>query len=831
MKQFNVTGMSCAACSSHIEKEVSSLVGVESCSVNLLTNSMSVSGTASDAEIIDAVKKAGYGASLKGESKTQSDDISDSMKKEFKSVKNRLLASLGFLALLMYFSMGHTMLKLPLPPFLDGNFIAIGIIQMLLCICIMILNKKFFINGVKSILNLSLNMDTLVSLGSLASFGYSLVYLFLMTARPESAGEYLHEFYFESAAMILVLITLGKLLETRAKGKTTDALRSLMKLAPKTVTVIRDGTETVLPTEELKCGDIFIVRPGESIPADGVVIEGRSAVDESALTGESIPVEKETESKVSAASVNLSGILKCRAEKVGEDTTFSQIIKMVSDASATKAPIAKIADRVSGIFVPAVILIAIITFTVWMLIGQTAGFAIARAVSVLVISCPCALGLATPVAIMVSSGIGAKNGILFKTAESIEKLGKTEIVALDKTGTVTSGKPKVTDILTADGVSEAELLEIAYALEYNSEHPLAKAVVSYGKEKNLPLRKTEDFEALTGSGLTAKADGAVICGGNLAFISSIAQIDDKMLERAREFADEGKTPLFFCKESTLLGIICVADTLKDDSVKAVGEMRNMGIYLAMITGDNARTASAISKEVGVDEVISDMLPDGKTKEIQRLKKDGLVAMVGDGINDAPALANADVGVAIGAGTDVAIDAAEVVLVNSKLTDVSCAIRLGRATLRTIYQNLFWAFCYNIVGIPLAAGVFIPLMDWQLNPMFGAAAMSVSSLFVVSNALRLNLVNFKNSKNDKTRKRKNKKHKEKTGMQKTIKIEGMMCAHCEARVKKILEGLDNVESADVSHVSGTAKVNLKEDVADAQFKEKIEAEGYKVISIE
>ncbi len=839
MRQFRVTGMSCAACSARVEKAVSALKGVETCAVNLLTNSMSVEGTASTEEVIRAVEKAGYGASLPGagrgdDAKTATaariqEDPAIASQKELRIMKKRLLSSLLFLALLMYLSMGHNMLNLPLPGFLAEHDIANGITQMVLSLCVMIINRKFFINGAKGVLRRAPNMDTLVALGSAAAFGYSLYALYAMTQHPQETAYYLHEFYFESAAMILTLITVGKLLETRSKGKTTDALKSLMKLSPKTVSVEKDGAEIVIPIEQLCKGDLFVVRPGESIAADSVVIMGRSAVDESALTGESIPVDKAVGDKVFAATVNQSGLLKCRAEKVGEDTTLSQIIQMVSDAAATKAPIAKIADRVSGVFVPIVIAIALITIIAWILLGESVGFALARGISVLVISCPCALGLATPVAIMVGSGKGAKNGILFKNAQALEKMGKVTIVALDKTGTVTKGKPHVTDILPAQGVSGTTLLELAYALESNSEHPLARAIVAYGAERGIEKRPTQDFEALPGNGLTAKIDGEWIYGGNHAFLSKVIKKPEQMKDSMQRLAEEGKTPMLFAKGDALLGVIAVADTLKEDSAKAIKELQDMGIYVTMLTGDNQRTATAIGKEAGVDAVVADVLPEGKAEEIKRLKQKGMVAMVGDGINDAPALTVADVGIAIGAGTDVATSAAEIVLVNNSLADAVAALRLSRATLKTIHQNLFWAFFYNIIGIPLAAGLFIAALGWQMNPMFGAAAMSLSSFLVVTNALRLNYVDLRSNRKDKKRKFSIKK--ERKVMKKTMKIVGMMCPHCEARVKKVLEGLEQVEEAVVSHVEGTAVLTLSAEISDEALRAAIEAQDYKVISIE
>ncbi len=824
MRQFNITGMSCAACSARIEKAVSEIEGVESCCVNLLTNSMSVVGNISDKVIIDTVEKAGYGASSKDKNAKESiDQPTLDAKIELSRMKKRLFFSLGFLLVLMYLSMGHTMFSLPLPSFLEGNFIAIGISQMLLCLCVMVINQKFFINGFKGIINGSPNMDTLVSLGSAASFGYSLYTLFLMTAKSNTAA-LLHEFYFETAAMILVLITVGKILETYSKGKTTDALTALMKLVPKTVTVLKNGKEIILPIEELNTDDIFIVRPGESIAADGIVIEGHSSIDESALTGESIPTDKNVGDKVSASTLNQSGLIKCKALRVGNDTTLSQIIKMVSDSAATKAPIARVADKVSGIFVPIVIGIAVITTIVWLILGQTFGFALAKGVSVLIISCPCALGLATPVAIMVANGIGARNGILFKNAAALEKMGKVKVIALDKTGTITNGEPIVTDIISVDDVPKDKFLSIAFSLESNSEHPLAKAIVRYCNEAQIKKEDVTEFQALPGNGLSAKLHNNMIFGGSLAFISLKALIPDDIKTKAQALADTGKTPMFFCENGRLLGAIAVADTVKEDSAAAIKELKDMGILVAMLTGDNERTANAIGKEAGVDLTFDSMLPDGKVNEIKKLMKKGFVAMVGDGINDAPALTVANVGIAIGAGTDIAIDAAEIVLVNSKLTDVCKTVKLSRAALSTIHQNLFWAFFYNVIGIPLAAGAFI-FLGWQINPMFGAAAMSLSSFCVVSNALRLNFINL----NRKLKKAKSKK--ENSVMKKTIKIEGMMCPHCEARVKQTLEALAEVEEAVVNHNDGTAIITLKAYVDNDKLKSVIEDSGYTVLVIE
>ena len=843
MKQYNVTGMSCAACSARVEKAVSKVPGVTSCSVSLLTNSMGVEGTASADAIISAVEEAGYGASEKGHASdhTQGQSLSiaeeaDSLKdRETPKMKRRLIASLCFWIPLMYLSMGHMMWNWPIPSALAENHMAIGLVELLLTTMIMVINQKFFISGFKGLIHKAPNMDTLVALGAGASYVYSLYALFAMSAaltRQDMAGamSYMHEFYFESAATILTLITVGKLLEAISKGRTTDALKSLMKLAPKTATVIRNGVEEVVSIEQVRKGDIFVVKPGENIPVDGIVLEGTSAVNESALTGESIPVDKNIGDSVSAATLNQSGYLRCEASRVGEDTTLSQIIQMVSDAAATKAPIAKIADRVSGVFVPAVIGIALITLAVWLIAGQTIGFSLSRAISVLVISCPCALGLATPVAIMVGNGMGAKNGIMFKTAVSLEETGKTQIVALDKTGTITSGEPKVTDMFPADGITEQELLTIAWALEKKSEHPLAHAILVKAEETpSLEKFDTEDFQAVPGNGLSGKVNGSLICGGNLNFISQNAEISDKIKETAERLAEEGKTPLFFSRDRKLIGIIAVADVIKEDSPEAIRELQNMGIHVVMLTGDNERTARAIGAQAGVDEVIAGVLPDGKESVIRSLKKKGKVAMVGDGINDAPALTRADMGIAIGAGTDIAIDAADVVLMKSRLTDVPAAIRLSRATLRNIHENLFWAFFYNVIGIPLAAGVWIPLFGWQLNPMFGAAAMSLSSFCVVSNALRLNW--FKMYDPSKDRKIKIKKtNKEDKTMTKTIKIEGMMCGHCEATVKKALEALSQVDSAEVSHEAGTAVVTLNSDVSDDVLKKAVEDKDYKVTEI-
>ena len=837
MEHYTVTGMSCAACSARVEKAVSAVPGVTSCSVSLLTNSMGVEGSATPDAVISAVQAAGYGASLKGAAQSvpsiaeQEDALADH---ETPVLKRRLIASLGFLIVLMYFSMGHMMWGWPLPSFFDGNHVAMGLIQMLLTIAVMVINQKFFINGFKSLFHGAPNMDTLVALGATASFGYSTYALFAMTGaqvRGDAAAvmSYMHEFYFESAAMILALITVGKMLEARSKGKTTDALKSLMKLAPQTATLLRNGQEVTVPIAQVKRGDVFVVRPGENIPVDGVILEGESAVNESALTGESIPVDKAVGDSVSAATTNQSGFLRCEATRVGEDTTLSQIIKMVSDAAATKAPIAKVADRVSGVFVPTVITIAVITTAVWLLCGKPIGFALARGISVLVISCPCALGLATPVAIMVGNGLGAKNGILFKTAVSLEETGKTEIVALDKTGTITKGEPRVTDVLPADGLTESALLALAAALEQRSEHPLARAVMLRAEEDKLSVSEVSDFRALPGNGLTATLNDEELLGGSLSFISTKADVPQALRDKAEALAEEGKTPLLFARGGKLAGVIAVADVIKEDSPAAIAALRNMGIHVVMLTGDNEKTARAIGRQASVDEVIAGVLPEGKESVIRSLQKQGKVAMVGDGINDAPALTRADIGIAIGAGTDVAIDAADVVLMKSQLSDVPAAIRLSRATLRNIHENLFWAFFYNVIGIPLAAGVWIPIFGWTLNPMFGAAAMSLSSFCVVSNALRLNLFKLHDAGKDKKIKKKH--HKEETTMEKTMKIEGMMCSHCEAAVKKALEAVDGVASAEVSHTSGTAVVTLSKPVDSAVLKKAVEDKDYKVTSIE
>lgn len=837
--------MSCAACSSRVEKAVSKVPGVTSCSVSLLTNSMGVEGTASEQEIIKAVADAGYGASKKGEgaAKTQSSSASageDMLKdRTTPALKKRLIASLGFLIVLMYFSMGHMMWGWPVPGFMKDNHVMMGLLQMLLTIAVMVINQKFFISGFKGMIHRAPNMDTLVALGSGASFVYSTYALFAMTDAQmrgdmDAVMSYMHDFYFESAAMILALITVGKMLEARSKGKTTDALKGLMKLAPKTAVVIRGEKEVQVSIEQVQKGDCFVVKPGENIPVDGEVIEGNSAVNESALTGESIPVDKAVGDKVSAATVNQSGYLKCRATRVGEDTTLSQIIQMVSDAAATKAPIAKIADRVSGVFVPMVITIAVLTIIVWLIAGQSIGFALSRGIAVLVISCPCALGLATPVAIMVGNGMGARNGIMFKTAVSLEETGKMQIVALDKTGTITSGEPKVTDIIPAAGVTEDTLLKYAYALENKSEHPLARAILEKAKEENAGIEEVTGFQALPGNGLTAILDGHTLYGGNHTFISSKVSVDGDIQKKAEKLAEAGKTPLFFGNEDRLLGVIAVADVIKEDSPQAIKELQNMGIHVVMLTGDNERTAKAIGQQAGVDEVIAGVLPEGKEQVIRKLKEKGKVAMVGDGINDAPALTRADMGIAIGAGTDVAIDAADVVLMKSRLSDVPAAIRMSRATLRNIHENLFWAFFYNIIGIPLAAGVWYPLFGWKLNPMFGAAAMSLSSFCVVSNALRLNLFKMYDASKDKklkAKKEKKRSKKEDKTMKKIMHIEGMMCGHCEAAVKKALEALPQVDEAVVSHEAGKAELTLNAEIADDVLKKTVEDKDYTVTSVE
>ena len=844
MEQYNVTGMTCAACQARVEKVVSKVPGVTSVSVSLLTNSMGVEGTALSTDIVAAVEKAGYHASVKGAEKESSQGAEALADTETPKLLKRLIISLIFLMPLMYLSMGHMMWNWPLPGFLNNNHVGMGLAQLLFTVIIMVINQRFFISGFTSLIHRAPNMDTLVAMGATAAFSYSTYALFAMTV-AQTAGNnkpvmsYMHEFYFESAAMILTLITLGKTLEAYSKGKTTDALKSLMNLAPKMATVVRNGQEQIISAEQVKKGDIFLVKPGESIPVDGIVLEGNSAIDEAALTGESIPVDKAEGDNVSAATINQSGFLKCEATRVGEDTTLSQIIKMVSDAAATKAPIAKIADKVSGIFVPAVITIAVITIIGWLLAGQTVGFALARGISVLVISCPCALGLATPVAIMVGNGVGAKNGILFKTAVSLEEAGKVDIVALDKTGTITTGQPKVTDIFPADGISEKELLEVAFALEKKSEHPLAKAIVEYGNEKKFTVPVVEDFQAVPGNGLTGTLNNKTLIGGNLLFIEKSLSISEKIKHSAEQLASAGKTPLFFAKENRLLGMIAVADVIKEDSPQAIKELKAMGIHVVMLTGDNERTAKAIGEQAGVDNVIAGVLPDGKESVIRALGEKGKVAMVGDGINDAPALTRADIGIAIGAGTDVAMDAADVVLMKSKLADVPAAIRLSRGVLRNIHENLFWAFFYNTIGIPLAAGLLIPVLGWKLNPMFGAAAMSLSSFCVVTNALRLNLLNIRSTKKDKKKQKaidvsiiniNNNEKKEVNEMTKTMNIKGMMCGHCEAAVKKALEALPEVASAEVSHEKGTAVVTLEKEIADDVLKKTVENKDYEVVEI-
>ena len=844
MEQYNVTGMTCAACQARVEKVVSKVPGVTSVSVSLLTNSMGVEGTALSTDIVAAVEKAGYHASVKGAEKESSQGAEALADTETPKLLKRLIISLIFLMPLMYLSMGHMMWNWPLPGFLNNNHVGMGLAQLLFTVIIMVINQRFFISGFTSLIHRAPNMDTLVAMGATAAFSYSTYALFAMTV-AQTAGNnklvmsYMHEFYFESAAMILTLITLGKTLEAYSKGKTTDALKSLMNLAPKMATVVRNGQEQIISAEQVKKGDIFLVKPGESIPVDGIVLEGNSAIDEAALTGESIPVDKAEGDNVSAATINQSGFLKCEATRVGEDTTLSQIIKMVSDAAATKAPIAKIADKVSGIFVPAVITIAVITIIGWLLAGQTVGFALARGISVLVISCPCALGLATPVAIMVGNGVGAKNGILFKTAVSLEEAGKVDIVALDKTGTITTGQPKVTDIFPADGISEKELLEVAFALEKKSEHPLAKAIVEYGNEKKFTVPVVEDFQAVPGNGLTGTLNNKTLIGGNLLFIEKSLSISEKIKHSAEQLASAGKTPLFFAKENRLLGMIAVADVIKEDSPQAIKELKAMGIHVVMLTGDNERTAKAIGEQAGVDNVIAGVLPDGKESVIRALGEKGKVAMVGDGINDAPALTRADIGIAIGAGTDVAMDAADIVLMKSKLADVPAAIRLSRGVLRNIHENLFWAFFYNTIGIPLAAGLLIPVLGWKLNPMFGAAAMSLSSFCVVTNALRLNLLNIRSTKKDKKKQKaidvsiiniNNNEKKEVNEMTKTMNIKGMMCGHCEAAVKKALEALPEVASAEVSHEKGTAVVTLEKEIADDVLKKTIEDKDYEVVEI-
>jgi Cu2+-exporting ATPase len=841
LKQYTVTGMSCAACSARVEKAVSKIPGVTSCSVSLLTNSMGVEGDATEQAVISAVEAAGYGAAPKGQGisegaqnmySSQEEALADH---ETPVLKRRLWWSVGFLAVLMYISMGHMMWGWPLPHFFDNNHVAMGLAQMILTIIIMVINQKFFISGFKSLFHGAPNMDTLVAMGSAAAFVYSTYALFAMTGAQVNGDmaavmSYMHEFYFESAAMILTLITVGKMLEARSKGRTTDALKGLMKLAPKTATIIKDGAEKVVPVEAVAKDDIFVVRPGENIPVDGIVVEGSSAVNESALTGESIPVDKAEGDNVSAATINRSGFIKCRATRVGEDTTLSQIIQMVSDAAATKAPIAKVADKVSGVFVPAVITIAVITIIAWLIAGQSFGFALARGISVLVISCPCALGLATPVAIMVGNGMGARNGILFKTAVSLEETGRIQVVALDKTGTITRGEPEVTDIIPAEGYTENELLGKALALEVKSEHPLAGAIVRRGSENDITPDEVTEFAALPGNGLKARLAGSVITGGSLSYISNLVNVPEDMKKQADSLAGLGRTPLLFAEDDRLIGIIAVADVIKEDSPGAVEELKNMGIHVVMLTGDNERTARAIGAQAGVDEVIAGVLPDGKESVIRSLKKRGRVAMVGDGINDAPALTRADIGIAIGAGTDIAMDAADIVLMKSSLADVPAAVRLSRATLTNIHENLFWAFFYNVIGIPLAAGVWIPLFHWQLNPMFGAAAMSLSSFCVVSNALRLNLFDMHNAKKDKKIKEKNNKKKENNSMEKTMNIEGMMCGHCEATVKKALEAVDGVSEAVVSHENGTAAVKLEKPVDDSVLRKAVEDHDYKVTGI-
>ena len=841
MKQYTVTGMSCAACSARVEKAVSKVPGVTSCSVSLLTNSMGVDGDVSEQAVISAVEAAGYGAAPKGQGISEGTQNMYSSQEEALAdhetpvLKRRLWWSVGFLAVLMYISMGHMMWGWPLPHFFDNNHVAMGLAQMLLTIIIMVINQKFFISGFKSLFHGAPNMDTLVAMGSAAAFVYSTYALFAMTGAQVNGDmaavmSYMHEFYFESAAMILTLITVGKMLEARSKGRTTDALKGLMKLAPKTATIIKDGAEKVVPVEAVAKDDIFVVRPGENIPVDGVVVEGSSAVNESALTGESIPVDKAEGDNVSAATINRSGFIKCRATRVGEDTTLSQIIQMVSDAAATKAPIAKVADKVSGVFVPAVITIAVITIIAWLIVGQSFGFALARGISVLVISCPCALGLATPVAIMVGNGMGARNGILFKTAVSLEETGRIQVVALDKTGTITRGEPEVTDIIPAEGYTENELLGKALALEVKSEHPLAGAIVRRGSENDITPDEVTEFAVLPGNGLKARLAGSVITGGSLSYISNLVNVPEDMKKQADSLAGLGRTPLLFAEDDRLIGIIAVADVIKEDSPEAVEELKNMGIHVVMLTGDNERTARAIGAQAGVDEVIAGVLPDGKESVIRSLKKRGRVAMVGDGINDAPALTRADIGIAIGAGTDIAMDAADIVLMKSSLADVPAAVRLSRATLTNIHENLFWAFFYNVIGIPLAAGVWIPLFHWQLNPMFGAAAMSLSSFCVVSNALRLNLFDMHNAKKDKKIKAKNNMKKENNSMEKTMNIEGMMCGHCEATVKKALEAVDGVSEAVVSHENGTAAVKLEKPVDDSVLRKAVEDHDYKVTGI-
>lgn len=838
MKQYNVTGMSCAACSTRVEKAVTKLEGVTACSVSLLTNSMGVEGEVAPETVIRAVEEAGYGASLKGAEKKQSVSEQEDVLKDRETplLKKRLFSSIIFLIILMYISMGHMMWNWPLPAFFMDNHVAMGLLQLLLTVIIMVINQKFFISGFKSLFHKAPNMDTLVALGSSAAFVYSTYALFAMTDAQVKGDmdvvmHYMHEFYFESAAMILTLITVGKMLEAHAKGKTTDALKGLMQLAPKTAVILKDGKEQEVSIEQVKKGDLFVVRPGENIPVDGVIVEGSSAINESALTGESIPVDKEKGDDIFAATINQSGFLTCEATKVGEDTTLSKIIQMVSDAAATKAPIAKVADKVSGVFVPVVILLALLTIAVWLLAGESVGFSLARGISVLVISCPCALGLATPVAIMVGNGVGAKNGILFKTAESIEQTGKMDVIALDKTGTITKGEPTVTDVIPGEGITEEALVEYAASLESKSEHPLASAIIQYAGEQNIQMDEVTEFTALPGNGLTAKQKGEQLFGGNQIWIQKQVTIADTVLQKAEMLAKEGKTPLFFAKEKTFLGIIAVADVIKEDSARAVKQLQDMGLRVVMLTGDNENTAKAIGRQAGVDQVIADVLPEGKEQVVRQLQKQGKVAMVGDGINDAPALTRADMGIAIGAGTDIAIDAADVVLMKSRLLDVPAAIRLSRATLKNIHENLFWAFFYNVIGIPLAAGIWIPIFGWKLNPMFGAVAMSLSSFCVVTNALRLNLCRLYDTKKDRKRKQRNQKQQEDAIMTKTMKIEGMMCGHCEARVKKALEALPQVTEAEVSHKKGTAVVTLAEEISDAELTKAVEEQDYTVTSVQ
>lgn len=838
MKQYNVTGMSCAACSTRVEKAVTKLEGVTACSVSLLTNSMGVEGEVAPETVIRAVEEAGYGASLKGAEKKQSvSEQEDALKdRETPLLKKRLFSSIIFLIILMYISMGHMMWNWPLPAFFMDNHVAMGLLQLLLTGIIMVINQKFFISGFKSLFHKAPNMDTLVALGSSAAFVYSTYALFAMTDAQvkgdmDAVMHYMHEFYFESAAMILTLITVGKMLEAHAKGKTTDALKGLMQLAPKTAVILKDGKEQEVSIEQVKKGDLFVVRPGENIPVDGIIVEGSSAINESALTGESIPVDKEKGDDIFAATINQSGFLTCEATKVGEDTTLSKIIQMVSDAAATKAPIAKVADKVSGVFVPVVILLALVTIAVWLLAGESVGFSLARGISVLVISCPCALGLATPVAIMVGNGVGAKNGILFKTAESIEQTGKMDVIAFDKTGTITKGEPTVTDVIPGEGITEEALVEYAASLESKSEHPLASAIIQYAGEQNIQMDEVTEFTALPGNGLTAKQKGEQLFGGNQIWIQKQVTIADTILQKAEMLAKEGKTPLFFAKEKTFLGIIAVADVIKEDSARAVKQLQDMGLRVVMLTGDNENTAKAIGRQAGVDQVIADVLPEGKEQVVRQLQKQGKVAMVGDGINDAPALTRADMGIAIGAGTDIAIDAADVVLMKSRLLDVPAAIRLSRATLKNIHENLFWAFFYNVIGIPLAAGIWIPIFGWKLNPMFGAAAMSLSSFCVVTNALRLNLCRLYDTKKDRKRKQRNQKQQEDAIMTKTMKIEGMMCGHCEARIKKALEALPQVTEAEVSHKKGTAVVTLAEEISDAELTKAVEEQDYTVTSVQ